>query len=57
MKTLRWSIPLAIFAILVAFLWVGLSRDPREVREQHRHHHHVHASFAGVGDHSEVYRE
>ena len=28
---LRWSIPLAIFVVLVAFLWVGLGRDPREV--------------------------
>ena len=31
MKALRWFVPLAIFAVLVAFLWVGLSRDPREV--------------------------
>jgi cytochrome c biogenesis protein CcmG/thiol:disulfide interchange protein DsbE len=31
MKTLRWSIPLAVFAILVAFLAIGLTRDPREV--------------------------
>ncbi len=31
MKTVRWSIPLAIFVVLVAFLWVGLGRDPREV--------------------------
>jgi cytochrome c biogenesis protein CcmG/thiol:disulfide interchange protein DsbE len=31
MKTFRWSIPLAIFVILVAFLWIGLGRDPREV--------------------------
>lgn len=31
MKAIRWSIPLAIFIILVAFLWVGLWRDPREV--------------------------
>lgn len=31
MKILRWSIPLAIFVVLVAFLWVGLDRDPREV--------------------------
>ncbi len=31
LKALRWTIPLAIFAVLVAFLWVGLSRDPREV--------------------------
>jgi cytochrome c biogenesis protein CcmG/thiol:disulfide interchange protein DsbE len=31
LKALRWTIPFAIFAVLVAFLWVGLSRDPREV--------------------------
>ncbi|MDQ6917280.1 MAG: DsbE family thiol:disulfide interchange protein [Pseudomonadota bacterium] len=31
MKTVRWSIPLALFVVLVAFLWVGLGRDPREV--------------------------
>ncbi|HXX82815.1 MAG TPA: DsbE family thiol:disulfide interchange protein [Casimicrobiaceae bacterium] len=31
MKAVRWSIPLAIFLILLAFLWVGLGRDPREV--------------------------
>jgi cytochrome c biogenesis protein CcmG, thiol:disulfide interchange protein DsbE len=31
MKALRWSIPLGILVVLVAFLWVGLSRDPREV--------------------------
>ena len=30
-KTLRWIVPLAIFAILVAFLALGLTRDPREV--------------------------
>jgi cytochrome c biogenesis protein CcmG, thiol:disulfide interchange protein DsbE len=30
-KTTRWSIPLAIFVILLAFLYVGLGRDPREV--------------------------
>jgi cytochrome c biogenesis protein CcmG/thiol:disulfide interchange protein DsbE len=30
-KATRWSIPLAIFVILMAFLYVGLSRDPREV--------------------------
>jgi cytochrome c biogenesis protein CcmG/thiol:disulfide interchange protein DsbE len=30
-KALRWTIPFVIFAALVAFLWVGLSRDPREV--------------------------
>jgi cytochrome c biogenesis protein CcmG/thiol:disulfide interchange protein DsbE len=28
---MRWSIPFAIFVVLVAFLYVGLSRDPREV--------------------------
>ena len=31
MKTLRWSIPLAVFVVLLAFLWVGLGRDPHEV--------------------------
>jgi cytochrome c biogenesis protein CcmG/thiol:disulfide interchange protein DsbE len=31
MRTVRWSIPLAIFVVLVAFLWIGLGRDPREV--------------------------
>jgi cytochrome c biogenesis protein CcmG/thiol:disulfide interchange protein DsbE len=31
MKSVRWSIPLAIFVILLAFLWIGLGRDPREV--------------------------
>ena len=31
MKAIRWSIPRAIFVILLAFLWVGLGRDPREV--------------------------
>ncbi|MGH8800507.1 MAG: DsbE family thiol:disulfide interchange protein [Casimicrobiaceae bacterium] len=31
MKTLRWSLPLAIFLVLLAFLWLGLGRDPREV--------------------------
>jgi cytochrome c biogenesis protein CcmG/thiol:disulfide interchange protein DsbE len=31
MKMLRWSIPLAVFVVLVAFLWVGLGRDPHEV--------------------------
>jgi cytochrome c biogenesis protein CcmG, thiol:disulfide interchange protein DsbE len=30
-KATRWSIPLAIFVILVVFLYVGLNRDPREV--------------------------
>ncbi len=27
----RFLIPLVIFVVLVAFLWVGLGRDPREV--------------------------
>ena len=31
MKAARWSIPLAIFIILMGFLYVGLNRDPREV--------------------------
>ncbi len=31
MKALRWTVPLLIFAVLIAFLWVGLGRDPREV--------------------------
>ncbi len=31
MKTVRWSVPFALFVVLVAFLWVGLGRDPREV--------------------------
>lgn len=31
MKSLRYLVPLAIFGIIVVFLWVGLSRDPREV--------------------------
>ena len=31
MKTLRWSLPLAVFVALLAFLFVGLFRDPREV--------------------------
>jgi cytochrome c biogenesis protein CcmG/thiol:disulfide interchange protein DsbE len=31
MKVLRWSLPLAVFAVLLAFLFVGLFRDPREV--------------------------
>ncbi len=30
-KFVRWSIPLAIFVVLVVFLWIGLDRDPREV--------------------------
>jgi cytochrome c biogenesis protein CcmG, thiol:disulfide interchange protein DsbE len=28
MKALRWFIPLAIFLVLVVFLWMGLGRDP-----------------------------
>ena len=31
MKSARWSIPLAIFVVLMAFLYIGLYRDPREV--------------------------
>jgi cytochrome c biogenesis protein CcmG/thiol:disulfide interchange protein DsbE len=31
MKALKFLIPLAIFVVLVAFLAVGLTRDPREV--------------------------
>lgn len=31
MKAARWSIPLAIFIVLLAFLWVGLGRDPSKV--------------------------
>lgn len=31
MKVLRYLLPLAVFAVIVAFLFVGLSRDPREV--------------------------
>ncbi len=31
MKALRFLIPLAMFVILVGFLWVGLYRDPHEV--------------------------
>ena len=31
MKALRFGIPLAVFAVLVFFLYRGLSRDPREV--------------------------
>jgi cytochrome c biogenesis protein CcmG/thiol:disulfide interchange protein DsbE len=30
-KTWRFAVPLAIFVLLVGFLWAGLSRDPREV--------------------------
>ena len=31
MKKLRLLLPLLMFVVLVGFLWVGLSRDPREV--------------------------
>jgi len=31
MKSLRLLIPLALFVVLVGFLWAGLGRDPREV--------------------------
>ncbi len=31
MKALRLLLPLALFLVLVGFLWVGLYRDPREV--------------------------
>ncbi len=31
MKSLRLLLPLGVFVVIVAFLWVGLSRDPREV--------------------------
>ncbi len=31
MKSLRYLIPLAIFGVLVVFLWRGLSLNPREV--------------------------
>jgi len=31
MKSWRWTIPLAIFAVLLAFLWTGLGRDPSVV--------------------------
>jgi len=31
MRALRYLVPLAVFAVLLVFLWVGLSRDPREV--------------------------
>ena len=31
MKALRFLLPLAVFAVLVVFLWVGLYRDPHEV--------------------------
>lgn len=31
MRALRFLVPLVVFATLLVFLWVGLSRDPREV--------------------------
>ena len=31
MKVLRWSLPLAVFLVVLGFLFVGLFRDPREV--------------------------
>ena len=31
MKKLRLLIPLAVFLVLVVFLYVGLFRDPREI--------------------------
>jgi cytochrome c biogenesis protein CcmG/thiol:disulfide interchange protein DsbE len=31
MKRIGWSIPLVIFIVIIAFLWIGLGRDPREV--------------------------
>ena len=31
MKVLRYLVPLAVFGVIVAFLAVGLNRDPREV--------------------------
>jgi len=31
MKSLRFILPLLLFVILLVFLWVGLSLDPREV--------------------------
>jgi cytochrome c biogenesis protein CcmG, thiol:disulfide interchange protein DsbE len=31
MKSLRFIVPLLIFAVLLGFLWVGLSLNPREV--------------------------
>ena len=31
MKSWRLILPLAVFAVLLVFLWVGLSLDPREV--------------------------
>ena len=31
MKSLRFILPLLLFVVLLSFLWVGLSLDPREV--------------------------
>ena len=31
MKRWRWSIPFAIFVVLLVFLWIGLGRDPSVV--------------------------
>jgi cytochrome c biogenesis protein CcmG/thiol:disulfide interchange protein DsbE len=31
MARLRWAIPLLVFVVLAAFLYVGLYRDPREI--------------------------
>ncbi|HEX7402760.1 MAG TPA: DsbE family thiol:disulfide interchange protein, partial [Usitatibacter sp.] len=31
MKALKFVIPLAVFALLAAFLAVGLTRDPRQI--------------------------
>jgi cytochrome c biogenesis protein CcmG/thiol:disulfide interchange protein DsbE len=31
MKSLRLVVPLVVFVVIVAFLWAGLWRDPREV--------------------------
>jgi len=30
-RSLRWSLPLAIFVVVLVFLFLGLFRDPREV--------------------------
>jgi cytochrome c biogenesis protein CcmG, thiol:disulfide interchange protein DsbE len=31
MKTWKWTLPLAVFVVLVGFLYAGLFRDPREI--------------------------
>ena len=31
LRTLKWTVPFAVFVAIVGFLFVGLSRDPREV--------------------------